>query len=230
MAQTYRLQVAVSMDSLADKDMVMLNPVFHVGGVIVSPDSLCDDLAAAMVTKVPAGSQIRVRAYKLPKQVPNIHVAEKFRNKGTVSTTNANRDVAVCLSFYAGQNVPTRRGRLYIPAGWLGDGKGGNLRPSGPDMANILAFRTIFENLGATNVDWSVWSERLQARNGVTNVWVDDEWDTQRRRGLRPTARVQATTSETGISLVALAPPAPSLEELASSLPAPAASSSAEIE
>jgi hypothetical protein len=36
---------------------------------------------------------------------------------------------------------------------------------------------------------WSVWSEANQTASPVRDGWVDDAWDTQRRRGLDSSAR-----------------------------------------
>jgi hypothetical protein len=40
-----------------------------------------------------------------------------------------------------------------------------------------------------------VWSRIEHAAHSVTNYYVDDEWDIQRRRGGRPTSRVSGTGS-----------------------------------
>jgi hypothetical protein len=49
----------------------------------------------------------------------------------------------------------------------------------------------------------------------VTDVWVDDEFDVVRSRGLQPTSRLKATTSEGDIpNLVSLASFNPTLSDL----------------
>jgi hypothetical protein len=45
-----------------------------------------------------------------------------------------------------------------------------------------------------TNWDWVLRSPSDHAFKPITNVWVDDEWDTMRSRGTRPTTRVTAVT------------------------------------
>jgi hypothetical protein len=39
------------------------------------------------------------------------------------------------------------------------------------------------------NSSWQQWSVTDRVGGAVTDYWVDDEWDIQRKRGLKPTTR-----------------------------------------
>jgi hypothetical protein len=188
---------------------MVIDPCFHDALGTNVAQTLADDLATAVNGKIAGTPQIRVRMYELPYVKGAGHTAEKLLNKGTSPASTLPREQALCLSFYAGQNKPRQRGRVYLPIVWLGSGYGG-VRPTTPMMTAALSWRTIFENLGGVNIDWVVWSEKDAQSRPVTDVWVDDEHDTVRSRGLRPTSRLTATTSEAG---------APNLVRLSSDLP-----------
>lgn len=103
-------------------------------------------------------------------------------------------EVAMCLSFYGSVNAPTRRGRLFI----------GPLVPSimevdsttkrvavaqlARDTLKATALKHIADT-AAANVQWCVFSRKNQLAHIVTNGWVDDAVDIQRRRGEDATTR-----------------------------------------
>ncbi len=102
-------------------------------------------------------------------------------------------EVALCLSFFAGRNLPRSRGRIYVgPFAIIANSNG---RPT-PQLRSSIADRA--SNVGRTteNVTW------VMVTNGGTPVrkepagakvitagWVDDAFDTQRRRGAGPSTR-----------------------------------------
>jgi hypothetical protein len=104
-------------------------------------------------------------------------------------------ELAVCMSFQgstgSGFNMRRRRGRLYLgPFASNANGTGGVVLP---------ALRTAIANAADTflglsgTTDWQ-WGVISMAGIGVgftpvVSGWVDDAWDIQRRRGLRPTTR-----------------------------------------
>src|SRR4051812_13555618 len=214
MATTYRAQVAVWHDSVSPADAATINPAFKVTGIApADPQQLAQDLADAISTKMGDPTRkIRVRMYELPMVPPIIPKAEV--NKGSAApAASSNRDIALCLSYYCDTNTKRRRGRLYIPAYWEGTTAFAS-RPTTPQMSGVLAWHTIFTNLGGADVDWVLWSERDQTSHPVTNVYVDNEWDTVRSRGLKPSTRLTATTTEGNQpNLVALQPGALEPEE-----------------
>lgn len=117
-------------------------------------------------------------------------------------------EVALCLSFSAavssGQNAARRRGRLYLgPIATAAiTTEGGARRPS-------AAVRTVIANAAAVvrngiehpgspglHLKWAIYSPTTDATDTLANAfndvatgWIDDAFDTQRRRGARPTTR-----------------------------------------
>lgn len=114
-------------------------------------------------------------------------------------------EVSVCLSFNAAYGVDVEfapgarprardRGRLYI--GPLGldavDTSAAPPRaiPSAGLLDAVLQGGAFLRS--NANVDWRVWSRRAASTKTVVSVSVDDAFDTQRRRGERPTAKLTA--------------------------------------
>jgi hypothetical protein len=96
------------------------------------------------------------------------------------------REVACALSYRAGPSRPRSRGRIYL--GPISAAQVGNeyvpLAIGNQAKALGLALLSIV-TLGA---EWSLYSRTIQAFAGITNFSVDNAWDTQRSRGLPPTA------------------------------------------
>lgn len=107
-------------------------------------------------------------------------------------------EVALCLSFAAdpisGTPQRRRRGRVYLgpftTSSLDTDPTTGRPIPN-PNMVStvILAAEGL---LAANDVDmsWAVWSRVGNSLAAVTNGWVDNAFDTQRRRGADATSRV----------------------------------------
>lgn len=107
-------------------------------------------------------------------------------------------EVALCLTF---QNVidevpvRNRRGRVYVgPLQNAITEDAGHLPH--PNPALIEAVAGFGESLltqciasADPHIDWSVWSRTGHALHNIGGGWVDNEWDTQRRRGARATDR-----------------------------------------
>lgn len=163
-------------------------------------NALCDDLATIFVgvNDHQAGhDRLQVKAYNLADAEPRPVIGEStIRTLPT--TTPGVREVAVCLSFYADRNLPRRRGRIY-----MGPFTNAQLleRPPDPLRNAIANLADAFSSLGGVDIDWCVYSraESLASNSivfhKVTNAWVDDEWDVQRKRGLEGVTRTQKTVS-----------------------------------
>lgn len=103
-------------------------------------------------------------------------------------------EVSLCLSFQgnriSGIRQARQRGRVYI-----GPLDVALVETTGRPTAGAI---TLLRNAGndlriasaaAGAWDWVVWSAVSSEPSPVTNGWVDDEFDTQRRRGRVPTVR-----------------------------------------
>lgn len=187
-----RYAVSAMWDSGLARDRVVnnvyLNTAVLPGVTGDDPDALASDLADAFATVWygPTQCEISVSAYQVGHEGPPdaVHV----RNPGVIGQSLVPREVAMCLSFYSGLNQPRRRGRIYLSAAGAGVASLGihvaeNLITKGLDLATAIG------NVGGVDVDWSTHSTVDGSHHGVTDAWVDNEWDTVRSRGLVATAR-----------------------------------------
>lgn len=103
-------------------------------------------------------------------------------------------ELALCCSFQAarvsGEPQARRRGRVYVgphdSGAFASDG-----RPSTDVITAVAAFgQDLLDGFGLmTSGAWVVYSPTDASSAAVTNGWVDDAWDIQRRRGVAPTSR-----------------------------------------
>jgi hypothetical protein len=185
------------------KNQAVINPCFRHQldlGSLTGPDwqTLTDDLGAALSTwnSVVPKSQLTVTAYDIEGAKPNYPKATTVLNAGSYMANAALPQAALCLSFYAGNNVPRRRGRIYVPVMFFASATAlGNFNAAAAERNKVMTLGPIFANLGGTNVDWIVWSTVENAAHKVTNYWCDDSWDIIRTRKLASVARTEATTS-----------------------------------
>lgn len=194
----WRLQCSFGADTPFPADQVVMTPHFNDTLPGSDPAGLCDDLAEGLNTWISAFTtprQIIVKAYDAQGTPPVFPAAEARVNEGQFPASVFNREVALCLSFYAGVNRPRHRGRLYVPAFLVGIAAG-SPRPDSGSRTRVAGLVPVLTGLGGTDVDWVVYSRRDDQPRSVSNWWVDDAWDVQRRRGLLPTTRTEGTVSE----------------------------------
>jgi hypothetical protein len=182
---TYRAQISFQLDSALPRDAVTISPHF-IGD---DPQGLADRLGSNLLAHANVGATVplSVKIYDAKKAPPSYPLA--IHQQGTGSkATGLPRELALCLSYYAQWNRPTFRGRLYLPLALLAVAAIG-LRPSLQHMQSALDFRTIFTSGMPAGTYWVVYSRTTGQASQVTDVWVDDEWDIQRSRGLEGTDR-----------------------------------------
>lgn len=139
-----------------------------------------------------------VHWYDLSAPVPRVPYTLPLNAVISTTTTTLPTEVSCVLSFQgdAESGVPQarRRGRVFLPA--LTNGViSASAASAYPQFAS--AFLTVVTaqaeatllDLGVTGMRWAVWSPTDQAATIVTNGWVDNTPDTQRRRGIDPTSR-----------------------------------------
>jgi hypothetical protein len=113
-----------------------------------------------------------------------------------LGTATLPEEVSICLSYYAapasGQPANRRRGRIFIgPLAQVAMLTGGTTSFSQP----AAAARTAIAGAAAVLADqsepyqWCVYSVTDQQERQIVGGWVDNSFDTQRRRGRRPTSR-----------------------------------------
>lgn len=154
-----------------------------------------DDLAGILGVPI-AQNGHEVKYYDLGNSTPPNYPIEidTFNLTSAPSGASLPTEVAICLSFQgtkqSGFPQNRRRGRVYI--GPLAQSINSTGRPSsGAQSQMASAAETLCANLKAAGVpgELSVWSHVDGAAVPVDNGWVDDAFDTQRRRGLQSTSR-----------------------------------------
>ena len=191
----WRLQVSIAADTAFAQDRMVITPHFDDSGVGTDPQGLCNDLRDACQGYFVGAREIEVKAYDAQGTVPVYPQGSAIVNTGLAPASGSQRETAICLSFYAGENRPRKRGRLYMPCCVMGIPTS-NVRPLAAHQTKVAAFAPILQDLGGPDVDWVVYSRADDEARAVTNWWIDDAWDTVRSRGLDPATRVTGTTSE----------------------------------
>lgn len=193
-------QVAIASDSLLARDAIVNTLHFNgVGTFLGLTETPATDLAndlADIYANLPGMAtrprQIDVKLYDLDDDMPRPLKAHVQRNVGLAPSALQAREVALCFSYYAGRNLPRNRGRIYLFPDVIATNPATGTRPSQNMMNAAIALHQQFADLGGTDVEWSVFSRADNQHKKVTDSYVDDEWDTVRSRGLRPTTRVTA--------------------------------------
>lgn len=187
--------VAYAITSTLPRDRIVSVLHFnHTAAALASTDydSLASDLEAIFRGNwANAGSppEIAVRLYNLDDPKPRAPKAVHIVNANLAPAASCPREVALCLSFFHDFNRPRDRGRIFLSPAARGLTSLG-ARPATSIMNDALAMATAFAGLGGIDVDWCVFSRTDNQFKKVTDAYVDDEWDTVRSRGMRPTTRV----------------------------------------
>jgi hypothetical protein len=185
----FRAQISFQLDTAFPRDAVTITPHYQGDNAQALADALKTNLMAHSLVGA-AGLPFKVRVYDAEKPPPSYPLASSANGTGFVPSSHP-REIALCLSYYSTWNRPSYRGRLYIPGHLIGSQMA--LRPTASQITAGLAWaNTLGKGLPAQHT-WSVWSKKLQRAFTISDVWVDDEWDTVRSRGLRGETRQVAT-------------------------------------
>lgn len=184
------------MTSALPRDVMTVDPCFEDHGVGSDPQSLANDICAVFsATFLGSSAKVVTKLYDAKAAAPSYPKAEKTLNpNATPYNYDVPRETALCLSFYSEHPTPSRRGRIFMPARLLGGAPA--VRPSATHISSLAGLPPLLQGIGGPDVDWSVFSRKLNTAFPVTNWFIDDEWDTMRSRGLRATTRTVGTTSE----------------------------------
>lgn len=144
-------------------------------------------------------AQAHVKVYDINDPEPRVPVADiPFASSpDALSGTNLPEETACCLSFQAAQQSGSpqarRRGRVFLgPLNTAAAGSNDDTpsRPNNTFLTLLAAEGASLISEGTNGLWWGVWSRVDNVIRRVENGWVDDAWDTQRRRGVEPTQRV----------------------------------------
>jgi hypothetical protein len=153
------------------------------------------------------GDTITLIAYDFAAPTPRPELGRVTFTYIPTSASAVPEEVALCLSYYATRNIPKQRGRVYIGpfnttalsggtpsrqnADLLGSMAAGGTRlliPGHPALAPTVTSDTIGGAILTTGV-WCVYSRVLGTFETLTDGWVDNRWDSQRRRQVESSAR-----------------------------------------
>jgi hypothetical protein len=117
-------------------------------------------------------------------------------NLGAVAqATGLPSEVSICASFFAGINLPRRRGRVYVGPMTTGimesNGVDGISRPKPLIQTAITtSMKRLQSDAIAVNLRWCVLSQADANLKDITAGWCDNAFDTQRRRGEDASSRL----------------------------------------
>lgn len=145
-----------------------------------------------------------VKVYDLADPEPRIPVYEEAFVIVPTLGVSFPGEVALVVSFQApplsGVSQARRRGRVYLGpfTSDISQSLNGDIRPTAADITVIgNAFVVMAQNASAGAMQLAIFSPTSFAVTGVlatsivqaTEVWIDNAFDTQRRRGAQPDAR-----------------------------------------
>jgi len=206
-----RCQIRLPYDSGLPRDAAVNTFYFNQTG---TPDAFTGpqvfNLLKAFYNDVPTGQAgavrqllspvlngvIEVAMYHIPDPEPRVPFFEDEDSLTAVDTAPLPAEVAICVSFNGAPESGTpqarRRGRVFI--GPLGQevlsGSGSVARPDNDSIAILAAAATdLLEGATSDGRPWHVYSPTGSTSYAVVGGWVDNEFDTVRKRGIGATAR-----------------------------------------
>jgi hypothetical protein len=184
-----RVQCGFPLNSVLPRDVATVNPHYNITG---SAQALVDALKTNLkaIGVISTSTTFVLKAYNAEGAPPHYPLAIASQGSTYTPTFEPN-ELALCLSYYASFNQPSRRGRLYIPKAFI-SGTAGKV-PTSAQRDECGQFATAFGKSLPSGALWGVWSSMNIAFTATTNWFVDDEWDTVRSRGLRALNRTVGT-------------------------------------
>jgi len=149
---------------------------------------------ASWMTPVTLSGNYTLKAYNLHDTKPR---AIKYQHTGTVDLGNQNAmptECAAVFSFQAfpdsGQPQARRRNRVYLGPFGIGANQGDGYLSDNLVQAMLFAGKQLKKESDASaKWFWVIYSPTDDEFYAAENGWVDNAWDTQRRRGMPSTAR-----------------------------------------
>jgi len=196
----YRVQIVLK--TVDGNPANYITNTWHCAAIL---DADANDFAAAVIafhktlntvySSLLAQNGHEYKIYNLDDPEPRAPVEEGSWNFASALTGDSlPPEVCLCLSYQAPKisGIPQarRRGRIYL--GPFDASTNVSVRPS---SALVTLVKNSADALYAAGIatagdwNWAVYSTVLGGTADVSNGWVDDEWDTQRRRGRVATSR-----------------------------------------
>lgn len=145
----------------------------------------------------PAGTRVKMYDWADPEpRVPVLDESLGVSAATPVDAENLPSEVSLCLSYLSapesGGRPARRRGRLYLGSfntGVLQGTSTSSSRPSTTFVGNVVAAGKRLATANTLGAQWVVWSRRDSEAHEIVRGYVDNAWDTQRRRGVPSTSR-----------------------------------------
>lgn len=192
-----RFQVAIfnAANPLA-RDHIMNTFYLEFGSILTDDDwdQLCEDACGVWVSRGAYPQEVdtvRVTGYDMADAKPRVPKATHTAAIAGIAQGGP-REVACCLSYFAGVNRPRTRGRMYMGP-WQQSDCG--QRPDSGVRGRLETVAEGISGLGGIDTQWVQYSPTTNTFHDVSDFWIDDEWDTVRSRGLRATTRLTGTVS-----------------------------------
>jgi hypothetical protein len=180
-------------NEIADKVVAFYNGAGGAGSVA--------NLISTVISRVSLRHHILV--YDLSDPMPRQPILDRAWTLGAGTSGNLPSEVAVVLSLKGvtpiGSNPARHRGRLYIgPLSSFASGPllNGDIRPTSSVQTSLVNAAVAMMDQPADTVAWSIYSTVNNALSRVIECFVDDAFDTQRRRGAKATSRVVGFLSQ----------------------------------
>jgi len=206
MGSTYQFNVGFKGPTGLPKDTYVNTWHFYNGGAPTDFDNVRDMLKDFYCT-TPTGNAVAkymtnliqspatIKAYDMDSPKPRAPSYEStFNLTGLGTGTPVPFECAVCLSFEAarvsGQIQARRRNRVYL--GPLASGilwSDGRPLPTAITSIMDAAKRLYAAQAASGSWKWQVYSGTDNKIYDIKHIWIDDSYDTQRRRGLSPSTR-----------------------------------------
>lgn len=185
---------------------VIVNTFAFVGNAGTTHQGMHDELVGPLNTFYGSWASYRaadfvtsaeLRTYDFADPEPREPIISALTVTGTSSGNPFPAEVACCLSYYASRNLPRRRGRLYL--GPL-TSSAMNIATDEPRVSTtfmnvILDAAEAFQDDITTStvgeaMGWAVHSRSDGVFRQITDLWMDNAFDTQRRRGVSASNRL----------------------------------------
>lgn len=202
---TNLVQVVLPADSAIIADAIV--NTFHFDTVAAQEEDDFDNIVSALESfygELSLASTLApeavVKIYDLGEPTPRVPWATDALTLGSPSSTAPlPSEVALCLSYHAlitsGGNPARKRGRVFLGPWAAQDCESASAslygRPKATTQQQLVDAAGAL--LAASNLttawSWVVYSPTDELARPVVAGWVDNAWDTQRRRGIDPTLR-----------------------------------------
>lgn len=198
----YKTLVTIQMDSHLPNDAVVntwhsecIGVPNDFDGFLTALEQFYDDIASNLSSAVD-GTGFTAKTYLMNDPEPRAPVDVRTFGTMVAGATAMPPELALVLSFQGDQVSGTpqarRRGRVYIGPLKNMPVSSTDPRVTGQPLIDLTdaAAALMAASDAAANWTWVVYSQADDAMVPVTNGWVDDAFDIQRRRGLLPSQRV----------------------------------------